>query len=199
MIDFVKGEVNYIAEEFIVLDNNGIGYKIYTSSFTTGRVKLHDEITMYTHMNVREDDISLFGFLSRDEVTTFRLLITVSGVGPKVALAILSCLTMDELRMAIISEDHKAISKANGVGTKTAQRVVMDLKDKFKLEDVFDSMQDTSDSNYVENNDNITEVAMALTSLGYSNVEALSAIKKVPSYETMSVEDLLKAALKKIM
>ena len=144
-------------------------------------------------------DVVFFGFYTEDELSVFKLLISISGIGPKGALAILSTLSIDELRIAVLSDDHKAIAKANGVGAKTAQRVVIELKDKFKLEDVLSDSSSKDDLQDVVSNDIITETAMALTSLGYSNVEALRAIKKVPSSDTMSVEELLKAALKYIM
>lgn len=199
MFEYIKGKVEYIANDMLVVENNGIGYRIWTSAYTTGRAVLHEEVTLYTYMHIREDDISIFGFLSRDENNVFKLLISVSGIGPKGALAIMSALTIDELRIAVLSDDHKAIAKANGVGAKTAQRVVMELKDKFKLEDVFEDFADSADLSETDSNDMITETAMALTALGYSNVEALRAIKKVDGYEKMTVEELLKAALKKII
>lgn len=199
MLEYIKGTVTYLAEERVVIENNGMGFCINTSANTLGRVRTGETVTIYTHMHVREDDISLFGFLTREELQAFELLIGVNGIGPKGALSILSVLTMDELRMAILSDDSKAIAKANGVGAKTAQRVIMELKDKFKLEDVFDDLSTGADLPETTNHDIITEAAMALTSLGYSNVEALRAIKKVDNYEGLSVEDLLKEALKKMM
>lgn len=142
--------------------------------------------------------MSLFGFLTKEERSVFRMLINVSGVGPKSALSILSCLSVDELRMAVLSDDYKAIAKANGIGPKTAQRLIIELRDKFHLEDVLDGYEEnTSDTAVPE--DLVSEAAMALSSLGYSNVEALRAIKKVPNSEGMSVEQLLKAALKNII
>lgn len=199
MLEYIKGTVAYLSEEYVVIENNGIGYCIYTSSNTLSKLGTGDIITIYTHMHVREDDLRLFGFATRDELQAFLLLIHVNGIGPKGALSILSVLTMDELRMAILSEDSKAISKANGIGAKTAQRVIIELKDKFKLDDI---LEDASTGTYLSeamNHDMITEAQMALTSLGYSNIEALRAIKKVDNYESLSVEELLKEALKKII
>ena len=198
MIDYIIGTVEYISDDSIVIERNGIGFRITTSAITSNRVSLHDKITIYTYMNVREDDISLFGFLTRDEISVFKLLISVSGIGPKVAVAILSVLTVDELRMAILSEDSKAIAKANGVGSKTALIVVLELKDKFKLEDALDSFSTRDDLSDIAANDIITETAMALTSLGYSNVEAMKAIKNIKGHDNMTVEELLKASLKVI-
>ncbi len=199
MFEYIKGTIEYITGDMLVVENGGIGYRIMTSAYVTGSVMLHDKVTIYTYLHIREDDVTLYGFLSRDEIHVFKLLISVSGIGPKGALAIMSALTIDELRIAVLSDDYKAIAKANGVGTKTAQRVAMELKDKFKLEDVFDDMVDGDDLSESGSNDIISETAMALTSLGYSNVEALRAIKKVEGSENMTVEALLSAALKKIM
>lgn len=199
MFAYIKGTVEYIASDYIVIDNGGVGFKVNTSVGTTAKLSLHDEALIHTHLSVREDDMSLFGFYSEDELSVFKLLISISGIGPKGALAILSTLSIDELRIAVLSDDHKAIAKANGVGAKTAQRVVIELKDKFKLEDVLSDSVTKDDLQDSVSNDIITETAMALTSLGYSNVEALRAIKKVPSSDTMSVEELLKASLKYIM
>ncbi|MBQ8412311.1 MAG: Holliday junction branch migration protein RuvA [Lachnospiraceae bacterium] len=199
MFAYIKGTVEYIHSDYIVVENNGVGFKINTSTIVSSKVSMHEKVTIHTHLSVKEDDMSLFGFLSRDELSVFKLLISISGIGPKGALAILSTLTIDELRIAILSDDHKAISKANGIGAKTAQRVVIELKDKFKLEDVLTDSYSKDEASDYSNNDNVTETAMALTSLGYSNVEALRAIKKVKDSDKMSVEELLKAALKFIM
>ena len=199
MYAYIKGKVEYVDVDSFIIDNNGIGYRILTSTNVTSKLKLHDDITTYTYLNVREDALTLFGFLSYEEVAVFKLLISVSGIGPKGALAIMSQLTLDELRLAVISEDYKAIARANGIGPKTAQRAVIELKDKFKLEDVFAGGEMSDDLSDNANDDIITETAMALTSLGYSNVEALRAIKKIDGADKMSVEELLKAALKKLI
>ncbi len=199
MYAYIKGKVEYVDVDSFIIDNNGIGYRILTSTNVTSKLKIHDDITTYTYLNVREDALTLFGFLSNEEVAVFKLLISVSGIGPKGALAIMSQLTLDELRLAVISEDYKAIARANGIGPKTAQRAVIELKDKFKLEDVFAGGEMSDDLSDNANDDIITETAMALTSLGYSNVEALRAIKKIDGADKMSVEELLKAALKKLI
>lgn len=202
MFEYIKGKVSYITDSYIVVENNNIGFKLLSTSSVATKVSKNEEITVYTYMNVREDDISLYGFLSREEVNVFRLLIGISGIGPKGALSIMSVLSLEELRMAVVSEDYKAIAKANGVGTKTAQRVVIELKDKFKLEDVFpdfDDDNDVSSDTVGSSNDSISEVVMALTALGYSNIEALRAVKKVSGGNTMDVETLLKASLKNMM
>jgi Holliday junction DNA helicase RuvA len=197
MFSYIKGIVGEVGSDYLVVENNGIGFQVMTSCNVTASVSRGESITVYTHLNVREDDISLFGFTRRDELTCFKQLINISGIGPKGALAILSALSLDELRLAVLSEDYKVIAKANGVGAKTAQRVVIELKDKFKLEDIsYVNGEDDLPTGAVD--DTMSEVAQALVSLGYSNVEALRAIKKVEAYEKLSVEELLKEALKKM-
>ena len=198
MFAYIKGEVQDIGADFVVLENNGVGFLVMTSGNVTSSLKKNQYITMYTNLNVREDDISIFGFLTKDELDCFRLLINISGIGPKGALAILTCLGLDELRLAVISEDYKAISKANGIGPKTAQRVVIELKDKFRLEDISYMPHDENSDVSSGNEDIVTETAQALVALGYSNVEALKGIKMVKGYESMTVEQLLKETLKRM-
>lgn len=195
MISYIKGTVKYLSNEEVIIERDGIGFGILTSQNVINKLRIDDNVTLFTYMHVREDDISLFGFLSQDEKNIFKQLISISGIGPKGALAILSTLSIDELRIAVLSEDYKAIAKANGIGTKTAQRVVIDLKDKLKLEDILPDAEGSVQEEGI-GNDNMAEAALALTSLGYSNLEALRALKKVKNNENMSVEELLKAALK---
>lgn len=198
MFAYIKGTITDIGSDEIIVETGGVGFLVFTSSQATTRLTKNQQAIIYTHLNVREDDMSLFGFLTKEERSVFRMLINVSGVGPKSALSILSCLSVDELRMAVLSDDYKAIAKANGIGPKTAQRLIIELRDKFHLEDVLDSYEEnTTDTSVPE--DLISEAAMALSSLGYSNIEALRAIKKVPNSEGMTVEQLLKAALKNII
>lgn len=198
MFSYIKGTIEDIGAEYVVLESNGIGFMLTASTNTLSALSVSENAKLYTYLSVREDDMSLFGFGKKEELDMFKLLISVSGIGPKGAIAILSALTTDELRIAIISDDFKAISKANGVGAKTAQRVAIELKDKIHLEDVSFIAEDDSLSD-VPGNDIMSEVALALTSLGYSNVEALRAIKKVENHSTMDSEQLLKQALKKII
>lgn len=198
MISYIKGTVKYLSSEEIIIERDGIGFGILTSQNVINKLRIDDSVTLFTYMHVREDDISLFGFLSQDEKNIFKQLISISGIGPKGALAILSTLSIDELRIAVLSEDYKAIAKANGIGTKTAQRIVIDLKDKLKLEDILPDAEASVQEEGI-GNDNMAEAALALTSLGYSNLEALRVLKKVKNNENMSVEELLKAALKFMM
>ena len=161
-----------------------------------------NRVKIYTYTYVREDALGLFGFLTRDDLTVFKLLITVNGVGPKAALAILSSMTADELRFAILAEDAKAISKAPGIGPKIAKRMIIELKDKLDLESMIDNHGDSS--TYAAGNAEAAasvrdEVIMALTALGYSNTEAVRAVRAVSGADEMDSETLLKQALKKIM
>ena len=202
MFAYIKGTIEDIGIDYIVVDNSNMGFKIMTSSNVISKVKVHDERTIYTYMNVREDDISLFGFLTKDEIDVFKLLIGVSGIGPKGALAIMSTLSMDELRMAVIAGDHKAIAKANGIGPKTAQKVVIELKDKFKLEDVFGTNGETASTDLPGStgDDIINDAVLALNALGYSESESFRIVKKTAlngNYDT--VEALIKASLKNII
>ncbi len=200
MIAYLKGELNDVEEEAIVLEVNGIGYNVKVNERTIQMLPaLGSEMKIYTYTAVREDAVNLFGFLTKEDLEMFRLLITVSGIGPKGALAVLSVLDADGLRLAILSGDAKAIAKAQGVGAKTAERVIIDLKDKVSIEDTFVSresneavMQGTAAGAVLK------EAAEALTALGYPASEALRAVKQVENAEQMEVEELLKQALKKL-
>ena len=201
MIGYIKGTIEMISQDYIIVDNHGMGYRIFTSGRaidslmgSTGAIKL------YTYMHVKEDGVALYGFPTEEELNTFKLLITVNGVGPKAALAILSVLAVQDLALAIIAGDTKAITKANGVGAKGANRIIMELKDKLQVEDAFGGGTDVNDSKSggVSVVNGMEDTVLALVSLGYSEFEAMKAIKQVPGAETMNSEELLKAALKKV-
>ena len=147
-------------------------------------------------MYIREDEISLFGFENADELNVFKILLGVSGVGPKVAMSLLSTLTVNELRLAVISEDVKAISKANGIGAKGASRIILELKDKLSMEDMIDAAYNDSVAVQTAAGDVRTNVISALTALGYSGVEAGRAVSRVDGSADMDEEQLLKAALR---
>jgi Holliday junction DNA helicase RuvA len=200
MIYSIKGKLDYANESFIVIDNNGIGYKVFISGKFFERLpSIGSDIKVYTHTNIREDDISLYGFASQEELEIFKILLGINGVGPKAAISILTALTVQELYLAVISEDIKAITKANGIGTKGAQRIVLELKDKLKMEDMLDAAYDNSVGASPQAQDVSGDVVMALTSLGYSQSEAVMAIRKVDNSSDMDTEQLLKAALKKMI
>ena len=202
MIAYIKGEVAWIEEERIVLESGNIGYNIMmpASSFDTQDL-VGKEVKIYTHLNVREDAMQLYGFLNLDELKTFRLLLGVNGIGPKAALGILSGLTTDELRFAVLSDDVKTISKAPGIGKKTAQKVILELKDKIDLEEVFETKQEhvretEGKMESKEENAAKKDAVDALTALGYSSTEALRAVRQTGVTQDMDVETILKLALK---
>ena len=202
MIAYIKGEVAWIEEERIVLESGNIGYNIMmpASSFDTQDL-VGKEVKIYTHLNVREDAMQLYGFLNLDELKTFRLLLGVNGIGPKAALGILSGLTTDELRFAVLSDDVKTISKAPGIGKKTAQKLILELKDKIDLEEVFETKQEhvrETEGKMESKDENAAkkDAVDALTALGYSSTEALRAVRQTGVTQDMDVETILKLALK---
>ncbi len=201
MIAYLKGEIADITEDNLILEANSIGYNIKISSGTAGMLPgIGEEVKIYTYTYVREDAFLLYGFLTKDDLDIFKKLITVNGIGPKGGLAILSVMSADSLRFAIISGDVKEISKAPGIGKKTAERVILDLRDKVSIEDTFVNKSMGGDLGDVSSGDvNIKNEAIeALTALGYSASEALKAVKQVTVMEDMDTEDILKQALKKM-
>lgn len=208
MIAYMKGKIADISEDNLVLEVNGIGYNIRISSGTAGLLPgIGEEVKIYTYTYVREDAFLLYGFLTRDDLEIFRRLITVNGIGPKGGLAILSVMTADDLRFAILSGDSKAIAKAPGIGKKTAERVILDLRDKVSIEESFvnkeagthaDTQGGFLPAGHEGANAAKNEAVEALTALGYSPSEALKAVKKVEITEGMDTEAVLKLALKNI-
>lgn len=200
MYSYIKGQLaEVIGEDWIVIENNGIGYNIHIPSQVLEYLPgIGEDVKIYTYLYVREDAYVLYGFLTRDDLNVFKLLLGVNGIGPKGALAILSVLSTDDLRFAILSDDAKTIAKAPGVGGKTAQRVIIELKDKLSLEDAFEQK--------LENNQNMSakntasgkknEAVEALVSLGYSSSEALKVLARIDISEESTVEAILKEALK---
>ena len=196
MIGFVEGIIEYIDVDKIVVHNNGVGYNVFMPASQIDTLNVDETVRVFTYLNVREDAMQLFGFLTRDDLEVFKLLITVNGIGPKGGLAVLSTITTDDLRVAVISEDAKAISKAPGIGAKTAQKVIIELKDKLNLEDV---LEPKLDANFqVNDNNSMSEAVMALVALGYSQADAYRAVKSIDNIEELDVENVIKMALKKI-
>ena len=200
MISYIKGILEDMSPGMVVVDNHGIGYQMMVPMRGESFPKIGQEIKIYTHMNVREDDVSLFGFLSKEEKEAFELLIGVNGIGPKVGLSVLSTLSVYELKMAVISEDVKTISKTPGLGPKGAKKLILELKDKLSFEEleedgvgveIFDTSADSSDS--------VMITIEGLVSLGYSKSEAAIAVNKVEDAKDLTPEELLKKALKNIM
>jgi len=199
VISYIKGILAEKAEDSVVVEAKGVGYQIYVPlSVLSELPPSGEEVKIYTYFSVREDGVSLFGFLSRQDLEMFKQLIGVNGVGPKSALGILSALKPDVLRMAVVSGDVKTLSKAPGVGNKTAQRIILDLKDKVKAEDLLSVMTeaDTGKAELSGVGEAGKEAVEALTALGYSSGEAAAAVKKVTITEDMTAEDVLKGALR---
>lgn len=202
MIAFIRGEVAAIEDNCVVLENNNIGYNVFMpGSAIDGILRVGEEIRVHTYLHVKEDIMQLYGFLTRDDLKLFRMLLGVNGIGPKAALGILSALTADSLRFAVLSDDVAAISRAPGIGKKTAQKLILELKDKLNLEESFEQKLSHAGEiqSYTEGTqDARKEAVQALVALGYSNSDALRAVKSVPESDDMDVEALLKAALKKM-
>lgn len=202
MIAYLKGTVADIREENLILDVHDIGYHIRITSETADRLAgVADLVKIYTYTYIREDAFQLFGFLQQDDLDIFQKLITVNGIGPKGAMAILSAMSADALRLAILAGDSKAIAKAPGIGAKTAQRLILDLKDKVSIQDTFVHREaaayDTQELSGLSGVKN--DAIAALTALGYSASEALGAVKKVELTADMDSEQLLRAALRHML
>ena len=201
MYAYIKGILAEITEDAIIVENQGIGYEIAVPGQVFDYLpSVGEEVKIYTYHYVREYAILLYGFLTKEDVRIFKMLIGVSGIGPKGALAILSVLSTDDLRFAILGDDAKAIAKAPGVGAKTAQRVIIELKDKLSLEDAFEQKL-ANQAQKAELNPAVgvkNEAILALTSLGYSQSEALKVLQGIEISPDDQVEDVLKMALKQM-
>lgn len=202
MISFIKGCIEEKNEKSIFLDVNGVGYEVYMPTGSASMLpSVGENVKIHTYLQISENGVGLYGFLTKDELNVFKLLITVNGIGPKGAVGILSALTANELRLAVLSDDDKAISKAPGIGAKTAKKLILELKDKFHLEDALEEFEEPSKAvvrGKAELNDAHAEAVQALTALGYSNSDALKAVRMADNGEIASTEDLLKAALKQL-
>ena len=201
MIAYGRGTIDEVTENSIVIDTGSMGYNIFVSARDAQLLSgVREEVRIYTYLQVREDAMQLFGFSSKDDLAVFRLLIGVNGVGPKAALGVLSALTANDLRFAVLAGDAKAIAKAPGIGNKTAQKMILELKDKFDLQDTFESSlqgaaQVPASGAGKQNTD---DAVQALVALGYSAADALKAVRSAAVTENMNTEDILKAALKKM-
>lgn len=198
MISYIKGELAAIEKDKAVVDVHGVGYGIYMPERALGLLpQMGNEVKIHTYLNVREDAMQLFGFLTQDDLAIFKLLIGVSGIGPKGGLGILSQLSSDDLRFAVLSGDVKAISATPGIGRKTAEKLIIELKDKLDLEDMLHHGAYEASAIPSENlNGGVqSEAVQALVALGYGSTESLKAVKKV-KLENATVEEVLKEALK---
>lgn len=200
MLSYIIGEVAEISADTVVVENNGIGFNIKTSAMTIDSLPpVGDMVRIYTYLHVRDDAMQIFGFLSKDELEVFKLLLNVNGIGPKGALGILSAISTDDLRFAVLSDDVNLIKSCPGVGAKTAQKLIIELKDKLRLEDAFEmAVNNNNKKNTVQDNTVIVmnEAVEALVSLGYSSKDAIAAVKKVENIQNKNSEQILKEALK---
>lgn len=197
MISYIKGTVEDIYEDRIVVECNNIGYNIFTPA--ASKVNIGEDIKMYTYLNVREDAMLLYGFLSKNELNIFKLVLGVSGIGPKGALNIISAIPVDELEMAVMSNDSKRIAKAPGIGPKTAQKLIIELKDKLKFEEIYSAEVSAKSSEVTSNNK--SEAVEALNVLGYSPTESLKAVNAAISIlgPDADTESILKTSLKQLI
>lgn len=200
MYAYIKGKLEYKCNEYIIVEANGIGYKIFTSLSTVEVLgAVGSDIKVYTYLYVREDMMNLFGFLTRDELSMFELLITVSGVGPKAAVSLLSAVSPSKFGLAVITEDAKTLTKAQGIGSKMAQRIILELKDKLKKEQltgIAESPEEMAPAN--RENTRVSEAISALMVLGYTPLEASRAVSAVYS-EEMELEAIIKSSLKSLV
>lgn len=201
MYEYIRGKYMGINKDYIIIENNNIGYKIFTSGATMAEMPgINDEVMLYLEQIVREDFIGLYGFKDREELEMFKLLLSISGVGAKAALSLLSISRINNLKYAIIMEDDKHLCRAPGIGKKTAGRIILELKDKIKKEDIMsgvDIQEGFEDLQPTVNTNTVGEALGALLALGYSEKEAETALKQVD--KTASLEDIIKDCLKVLM
>ena len=194
MFAYIKGSLEMKSSGYIVIDINGLGYKIFMSQSNIDTIgELHDIVKVFTYVKVREDDISIFGFKTQEELKMFELLISVSGVGAKSALVMLSCIEPSDFAIAVISNDVKVLTKVPGIGNKSAQRIILELKDKLKEEQLEEKLKDSS-KKLKDNSENINEAISGLMVLGYSKKDIEKAFEHL-DIDNLSIEDLIKKGL----
>jgi len=206
MFYYIKGKLVHLEPTFAVVDVGGVGYKLTVSGTTYEAMPPRSvtdppQVTLYTHLAVREDDIELYGFATQAELSSFRMLLTVSGVGPKAALAVLSLLSPEKFALAVCTDDRRTISRANGVGPKTAARIILELKDKMLKENggaIPDGGAVSAVPAAPAGRGKLSEAVDALIVLGYSRPEALTALKTVDT-DRLELEAIIRAALKNLM
>ena len=203
MIAYIRGTLAFVEpeESMVVLETGGIGYQILLSGRDLDLLPpAGEEVRLYTYLQVREDAFVLYGFFTREDRKLFQLLLGVSGIGPKGALGVLTALSADDLRFAVLADDAKTIAKAPGIGHKTAQKLILELKDKLSLEEAFEARLAGNQTRETAPASDLTdarnEAVEALTALGYSAADSLKAVRKVEAAEGMNVEAILKVALK---
>lgn len=187
MIAKITGKIAYLRDKYVVIDVGGVGYKVHVAEFTFGKIAGKEGIELFTHTYVREDSLDLYGFLTLEELEMFELLISISGIGPKAAIGILSIAEPKTIRAAVISGDSSILTRVSGVGKKTAERVILELKNRIAELPGEDQKAARADSDAIE----------ALTSLGYSAMQAREALKAVPE-KVKDVSGRVRAALKNL-
>lgn len=188
MIAKIRGKVEFLKDNYVIIDVGGLGYKVYLTSYTLGKIAGNEEVELFTYTHVREDILALYGFLSQNELEMFELLISISGIGPKAALGILTIASVDAIRMAVLNEDTSVLTKVSGVGKKTAERVILELKSKIAKLPAGSSVGEEKVSS-----DN--EVLEALLGMGYSSFEAREAVKNLPK-ESKDLSEKIRLALR---
>ena len=197
MISYIIGEIKYIGEDSFVIENNNIGYLINSSFNTIKTLEINNEFKIFTKMNVREDDISLFGFSSKDELEVFELLTSVSTIGPKNAIAVLSTLNVDKIKLAIVNNDIETLTKAKGIGKKTASRIILELVDKVKKMAINEDLT-ISDTKISGSNNEIEVAREALVNLGYQR-NSIDKVLATLKDSDLSLEEIIKEALKRMI
>lgn len=196
MISYIKGDVKAINEDGFIIENNNMGYFINSTLTSLSNIQINNEYKIYTSMQVREDDISLYGFYSKDELEMFLLLISVSTIGPKIALGMLSSISADEIKIAIVNNDIDTLTKAKGIGKKTASRIILELVDKVKKM----AIPDVDKIYKVKpvDNDNLKVAKEALKNLGYMENDIARVLNELRD-EDLSLEALIKESLKRLI
>lgn len=199
MIGYIKGTIEEIYDDCILLDNNCIGYRIFVTSSFLSDISYGEKLKVYTYLSVKEDSMTLFGFRNREELEVYKLLLTVNGVGPKAAMGIMSAVSAEEFRYAVLTSDIKKLSAAPGIGKKTAQKIILELKDKFDFETAFEEKLTNTGAAAVLSSGAVSDTVEALEALGYPASDSLKAVRK--ALEEGAPEDsavLIKHALKNL-
>lgn len=195
MISYIIGDIRAIGEDYFVIENNNIGYQIKSSLSTLALVELNNEYKIYTSLQVREDDMSLYGFYSKDELEMFQLLTSVSSIGPKNAIGILSTMDVDEIKLAIVNSDIEALTKAKGIGKKTASRIILELMDKVSAL----AIEKPSISKVIpQKNEDIEVAKEALLNLGYQQNDIARVLKELKDMD-LTLEEIIKESLKRLI
>ena len=195
MISYIKGRLEIKAKDYIVVDVSGIGYKIFMSETAISELEKGREVKVFTYMRVREDDISLYGFLNNEELVTFELLISVGGVGAKSAITILSNITPSKFALAVITNDVNTLKKLPGIGAKTAARIILELKDKMKTEQSIEGSKNEEIKEAIVLDNKANDALEALCVLGYTKKDVENVIAKIDTTK-LTVEEIIRQGLK---